>query len=196
MSAADKKDDTAGAAAAKKPLNLPLIVGALNVVVALGAMGALVYTRVIYKRPAITESTERARLARLRANPVQATRTGTLTFEPVTVNIQSTPRQLRAAEGTARQVEGKLHYVTLAFVIEIRDERRKDELEAVRSQLMDRLLALLGRKTFHELSTVQGRYILKTQIIDSMNQLLAKRADKPFQETLITDVFFTQFLVQ
>ncbi|MCM2276446.1 MAG: flagellar basal body-associated FliL family protein [Oligoflexia bacterium] len=198
MSAAANKDEAAPGVA-KRPMDVALIVGLANSLVALAALGTLAYTKILYKRPAITEQSERARLAQLKLKPEIAVTPGAMTFEPLTVNIQSTPRQARAADGTPNQIEGKLHFVTLSFTLEIRDESRKAELQDIRPLFLDKLLGLLGRKTFQELSTVQGRYILKTQILEAVNQLLAQRANKP--ETLagnglVTAVHFTHFVVQ
>jgi flagellar basal body-associated protein FliL len=52
----------------------------------------------------------------------------------------------------------------------------------------DRLLTLVGRKGYTELTSVQGRYQLRSQLRDSANQMA--------KDALVTDVFFTDFVVQ
>jgi flagellar basal body-associated protein FliL len=177
-----------------QPSKLPLLLGILNIVVALGAVGFLFYSKVIFKRPQITETGERKRLVKERDRPVQdsSSTAAVITFDPILVNIESTPGQPRPADGTARQIQGKLHYVTVGFGLEIRDEARKEEINILKPVIIDKLISLLGRKPFHELTTVQGRYLLREQILDITNQLTSKKSRDP----LVANVFFTHFVVQ
>lgn len=187
------------AAGAKGPSKLPLILALVNSVALLGAAGFLTYTKLLFKRPAITEEGERAKLAAVKASPRPAEVSGTIQFDPITVNIAALPAQAKPAEGTPRQIQGKLHYVQVGFVLEIRDISRKDEVEAIRPMINDKLLSLLGRKEFQDLTTVQGRYILRTQILDLVNQMLASKKvgeDAETSQNLVSQVFFTQFIVQ
>jgi flagellar basal body-associated protein FliL len=73
---------------------------------------------------------------------------------------------------------------------------------------MDYLLSLLGRKAFADLTTVQGRYLLRSQISEIVNQLVNGEMDEkdtpgkaPQHHVgggapLVTNVYFTQFIVQ
>jgi flagellar basal body-associated protein FliL len=59
----------------------------------------------------------------------------------------------------------------------------------------------MGHKQFHELTSVQGRYILKSQVLEIANQLWAKRQSPngenvPASDPLFTNLYFTQFIVQ
>ena len=174
------------------PSKAPLLLSLSNSVVVLGAIGMLFYTKMMYKRPLITEDTERARLSAIEARPKILGPPGFVTFEPVTVNIEPTPGQVRPADGTPLQLHGKLHYVTVGFSLEIKDASQKDAVEAVRPMLMDRLLSMLGKKPFQELITVQGRYLLRTQLLEHANQLISKQPS----DGLVTNIYFTQFIVQ
>ncbi|OFZ56497.1 MAG: hypothetical protein A2428_13685 [Bdellovibrionales bacterium RIFOXYC1_FULL_54_43] len=174
----------------------PLIVVILNVVVALGAAGVLFYTKLVYKRPAITEHGERTRLASVHASPGPLATPATITFEPVIVNIEPVPQQPRAADGTSQQIEGKLHYSTVGFALEIRDGSKKEVIETLRPIIMDKFISLLGRKGFKELTTVQGRYLLRTQLLESVNQIVAKASEEAARDGLVTNIYFTQFIVQ
>ena len=117
-----------------------------------------------------------------------------MNFEPLTVNIASSPVEPKPADGTAKQIQGKLHYVNVGFALELRDSRQKDSLENLRPILQDKILSMLGRKQFQELTTVQGRYVLRTQIMELTNEL-AKKA-LATQDAVVTNVYFTQFLAQ
>lgn len=192
MSAASAKD--ASGTASKGPSKLPLILVLVNSIAVLAATGFLAYTKLVFKRPTITEETERARLAVAHASPRPPATPGTVVFEAMTVNIAANPNEAKPADGTSQQLQGKLHYVNLGFVLEIGDSSRKADIETLRPQIMDRLLSILGRKQFHELSTVQGRYVLRSQIMDLGNELVSGRARGT--EPLVTNVYFTQFIVQ
>lgn len=166
----------------------------LNTVVVLAALGILAYTRVLYKRPAITEGGERERLAAesTKPAPITSATPGVIPFEAVTINIQPAPGNPKS-EDTVRQIQGKLHYATLAFSLEVRDIGQKEQIDQIKPILMDRILTMMGKKPFHELTTVQGRYLVRSQILDMTNELLKK---KPGEASLVTEVFFTQFVVQ
>lgn len=176
---------------------LPLILALVNSLTALGAAGLLFYTQLIYKRPVITEESERKRLAELHATPKAPPVPGSVDFEPTLINIASQPGQIRPADGSTRQIQGKLHYVTMGFSLEIRDVTRKGEVEELKPLIKDRIISILGRKQFHELNTVQGRYILKTQLLDAINLLIEKRQEKPpILGPLVTQFHFTHFVAQ
>jgi flagellar basal body-associated protein FliL len=186
--AADAETKPAG------PPKGPLLLALANTLAILAALGALVYTRLLYKRPAITESSERARLeASRKTAPAPAMTPGLIPFDPLTANIEPVPPQLQGTPGTAEgRIQGKLHYCTLGFSLEVRDIGRSEAIDRIKPVLIDRLLSMLGRKAYYELSTVQGRYLLRQQIVGLVNDLLAERKEAP----LATDVFFTQFVVQ
>lgn len=193
----DAKAESADApAAAPGPSKLPLLVALVNTVFVLAAVGMLVYTKLLYKRPQITEETERARLEALKAKPKAPVVPGQVAFEPVTINIAANPNEPKAADGTTRQIQGKLHYAQIGMVLEIADVARKDDVEELRQKIMDQLLSLVGRKQFHELSSVQGRYLLRGEIADMVNDLVAKGNAEAGRSSLVTQVYFTQFLVQ
>jgi flagellar basal body-associated protein FliL len=190
---------------------LPLLLSLLNSVVILATLGLMVYSRILFKRPAITEEAERARLVALHSKPQAPTAPGLIEFPVMTVNILSNPVQPKALPGQPQQIQGKLHYATLAFSLEIRDIEKKEVIEELRPLITDRIIGLVGRKAPNELSTVQGRYVLRAQIIEGANELIEKtkipppvsRARKkkllgpaPPAEPLITNLYFSQVIVQ
>jgi flagellar basal body-associated protein FliL len=197
---AEKKDAAAAVALPPPPARSgpPVVLLLVNFLSLAGVTALLFYTRVLYKRPAITEATERQRLAQVHASPTPPPAPGVVVFEPITVNIEPTPAQPKPADGTSQQIHGKMHYVNVGFALEIRDGGQRAMVEELRPVIMDKMLSLLGRRGFHELTTVQGRYILRTQIIELTNQLVAARdgAGEKDQNALVTNVYFTHFVVQ
>jgi flagellar basal body-associated protein FliL len=170
-----------------------LIPPILNSVALLAALGLLAYTKILYKKPPITEESERERLNALHAKTNQPTIPALMNFEPITVNIKSVPDS-SSNHDPSHYVDGKLHYVTLAFTLEIRNQ--KDFITSVTPQILDKLILLLGKKYFNELTTVQGRYILHSQFLEQVNKLVTPLVSPPTKEDLITQLYFTHFLVQ
>jgi flagellar basal body-associated protein FliL len=172
----------------------PIFLVLLNTGVLLGVGSFFIYSRFIYKRPSITEQSERHRLVSTHEKASTPARPGILQFEPFTVNIQSAPSQPKPADGTERQIQGKLHYATVSFTLILKDLQSQEFVEKIRLALMDRVLSTIGRKTFNELVTVQGRYILKNQLISIANQLSKEQIKN--SQPLVTQLYFTQFTVQ
>ncbi len=155
-----------------------LILVLVNTLSVLGVIGLAVYTKLIFQKPKITEQAERARLEAMKASPTPPPVSGLIEFKQVTVNIApSGPLPKPGETGEAAAFKGKLHYLTLAFSLEIKDMAQQNVIEELRPRIMDRVLALLGRKSAQDLSTVQGRYILRTQIIDIANDLILNEED-------------------
>lgn len=174
--------------------NVPMVLALVNTVVILAVGGLMVYTRFIFKRPAITEQGERERLTKVHEKPQIPQTPGLLQVEPFTVNIQSNPPQPKSADGTEQQLHGKLHYATVGFALVLRDLQSQETVEKIRPALMDKVLSTIGRKAFHELTTVQGRYILRNQLVKIANQLSNENPDT--HQPLVTQLYFTQFIVQ
>ncbi len=174
----------------------PIFLALSNTIVVLAGLGFLTYTKILYHRPSITEESERARLEALQASPPPEIVPGFLTFDPVTVNIAPIPSQPKPADNTSRQLQGKLHYASIGFALELRDMNKKDDLENIRPLLMDRFLAMVGKKDFQELVTVNGRYLLRSELLDVANQLIFSRLNKGKSDPWVTNIYFTQFLVQ
>jgi flagellar basal body-associated protein FliL len=172
------------------------VIPLLNSIAILATAGFFIYSSYYFKRPAITEQSERDRLSNIHASPTPPPIPAYIPFESVTVNIEAVPDRPMPADGTTRQLQGKLHYVTLAFSLEIRDSNFKEIIEAVRPLILDKLILTVGKKSFQDLTTVQGRYVLHSQIMDFSNQLINTHSAKPMKEGLVTNVYFTNFIVQ
>lgn len=152
---------------------------ALNLIAVLAAGGSLVYTRIIFKKPVITETSERKKLFEKKKVVAEVHEAGYLTFEQTSFNLQP--------------YEGKLHYLNTTFSIQVVDASKLGDLEFLKPLILDRLQIDLIKKPFHELTTVQGRFVLKNQILDLGNKLASehKIAEVPF-----SDVHFSEFLIQ
>ncbi len=181
MSEAKKEEAPAkGGGAPKGPLILTLV----NTLAVLGALGVFVYTQFIFKKPKFTEDGERERLANAAASPLPKPVIGTVKFEPMTLNIKS----------SGNENDPKMHFLKLTFSLELQDMSAAGALESIKPVILDRLLGMLGRKPYQELNTVQGRFVLRTEIMDMANALLIKEVGR--KDTLVTNVYFDEFIVQ
>lgn len=151
----------------------------------MGALGTLVYTRIMFKRPPITETGERTRLLEKANHPqVQIEEeTGMVEVKPFTFNIPNPPTNPNEDSD-----HKKSRFANIGFSIEIRDANDSDRFEGIRPQFMDEMLQLLGKKSFFELASVQGRFIIRTQILELVNKMM--------KEEYATNVYFTKLLVQ
>jgi flagellar basal body-associated protein FliL len=186
MAEAENKDAPAEgeAPAPKGPSKLPLIVLILSMLSTIAVAGVIYYTRVLYKRPPITESAERKRLLeaaeeakKLKIKP-DAERDW-IRFEKFQANLKPKTK----SDGGLR-----LYYVNMEFSLQIADKRELQKFEEVRPKFTDELIQTLTKKEFDEITTVQGRYLLRLEMQDLANKLL--------QAPLITSVEFTQFQAQ
>src|SRR3954467_668213 len=99
------------------PPKTPLILALVNSLAVMAALGMLVYTKVLFKRPAITEQGERDRLAELKEKPVKTAAPGLINYETITANI--TPTQISPTDAPADNSRMKLHYVTFDLSLEV-----------------------------------------------------------------------------
>ena len=159
---------------------LGLLLGLFNTVVIAAVLGLFVYTKIIYKRPSLTESKERARLMAKQRGAVKAPpKSVILTLDPVTANLDPF---------TDTDGKQKVHYVAITIAVEIRDDKEQAKFENAKPVVLDRVIQNLGKKKFEDLNQVQGRFVFRSQIIDAANEYLG--------EPLVTDVYFSDFLLQ
>jgi flagellar basal body-associated protein FliL len=160
---------------------LGLVLGLVNTLVIAGVLGLFVYTKMIYKRPSITESQERQRLAKSehKAEVVRSQKKGLVSLEPITANLDP------YMDANGKQ---KMHYISISLTIEIRDEKELKKFEEIKPIVLDQILQQLGKKKFEDLNQVQGRYLFRSSIIDATNSY--------FKEPIVTEVYFTDFLLQ
>lgn len=159
-------------------------------------LGCLYYTKLVFKHPPITDVGERKRIAEEHEQPITPLTPSYIKLPTQTINIEPTPGRPKPANGTHEQIMGKLHYVTLGLSLEINDQSQQEVIENLRPYILDKLMTLIGRKPFHELNSVQGRYLMQSQIIDLANQVIAAHGNDPTAKDLVTNVYFTEFSIQ
>ncbi len=158
-----------------------MILSLVNTLAAVGALGALIYTRLLFKRPPITETSERQKLVDKYQGPPRDSELEIVSFKQITANIAAAPSE-------PGKPEGKLHYATIGYALEVRTEEESYAIEGVKTQFNDALLQVLGKKSFTDLTSVHGRFLLRSEMIQMGNKFLEKPS--------ITNVYFTHFVVQ
>lgn len=151
----------------------------LNTVAIAAVLGLFVYTKVIYKRPSITEAKERVKLSQQKPQSHSEGVRAIVQLDPITANLDP----FTDVDG-----KSKVHYVTMTLAVEVRDQGEVDKFRAAQPVVLDRVLVQLGKKKFEELNQVQGRYVFRSQIIDAANEYLGA--------PIVTEVYFNDFLLQ
>jgi flagellar protein FliL len=80
------------------------------------------------------------------------------------------------------------HYVKTALTLELTTPASKEEITQRMPQIRDAILLLIGNKTFEELQDLEGKKILKAEIMSKINGFL--------QSGKVKSIFFTEFVVQ
>jgi flagellar basal body-associated protein FliL len=174
-----------------------LFVLLFNTLVIFGTIGFTFYTKYIFHKQKITEREERERIREKYSRPVEETTSTLFTLDSMTVNIANTYPIPKVAEGETPKIPGKFHYCTVQLSLEIKDEDQKDTVEALKPLLVDQIITILGKKTYSQLTTFQGRYILQSQILETANQIIAEHTkNQDNKEALITHIYFNQIIVQ
>lgn len=158
-----------------------LILVLVNSVAVLAVAGLFFYTRVIFKRPAITEGKERTKIEKVETGKPVLDRGERVLYplDPVTVNLDT----YTGADGKPRN-----HYISVTLSLEFRDSKFKTKMDDAKPVILDHVIQDLAKSKFEDLNRVQGRYLFKSRIIDKANGLLKAPA--------VTDVYLTDLLLQ
>lgn len=183
------------AKAPKKPLPIGLILGAVNTLALLGLLGVLVYTKILYKRPKMTEKVEREKIVQEFSKKPEDMQKTLVAFEPMTANLKPTPIGVQIPGGPPQQM--KAHTLSMTVSLEILDSEFESIVKGRQPKFLDQLLRELGTTSVDELATVQGRFLLRSKIAGIMNDLVREEKKLPPNSTpIVTNVYFSEFVVQ
>ncbi len=167
---------------------IPLVLSTLATAV---TFGFLIYSKFIFKRPAIREPEERLKLESTEKKlKEEEKKVVFFSLDPITVNIASSP--VAGGDLEAR----RLHYVNLGVAFETHGDRNKDLLESLKPYILDQIIVILGKKSYEQLATIQGRYVLQFQIQEAVNQIVFTKLGAPPRDPPVSHTFFNQFIVQ
>jgi len=179
----------------KKALPLGMILGVLNTLALLGLLGVLVYTQILYKRPVITENVEREKIVQEFSKKPTEMKKVIVSFEPIQANLKPTPIGVQVPGGPPQQM--KAHFLNTTLAMELLDGDCESTVKGRLPKFLDQLLRELGDTSVDELSTVQGRFLLRSKIAGMMNDLVREEKKLPPTSTpIVTSVYFSDFVVQ
>ena len=84
--------------------------------------------------------------------------------------------------------EERNRYLRITMDLELAASTDAEKLNQRLPQIRDRILMILPSKRFDEIASVDGKTALRDEIINKLNSL--------FPRTVITNIFFTEFVVQ
>lgn len=160
-------------------INPRIILPILNTVLVLTAAGTFAYTKLLYKKPVISEYDELAKQKEALKKPEKPVEKPLVNFEQMTINVAPT--------------SGKAHFATIKLSIEARDADASKAAAQLKDAMTDRLIASLARKQLSELNTIQGKLLLKAELLREFNGVLNASARIGAG---ITDVYFSTFILQ
>ena len=84
--------------------------------------------------------------------------------------------------------EGGKRYLRVTIDLELKNESVSEEIKKRLPEMRDRILMILPSKRFEDIKTVEGKALLRNEIIAKLNSL--------FGGENIANLFFTEFVVQ
>lgn len=79
-------------------------------------------------------------------------------------------------------------YLKAAITLEMADAEAVEAVNQRMPQLRDAILLLIGNKSFNELSDLQGKLQLRSELLDRLNKILSNGS--------VRKIYFTDFVVQ
>ncbi len=84
--------------------------------------------------------------------------------------------------------EERSRYLRITMDLELVEATDSEKLNQRLPQIRDRILMILPSKRFEEIASMEGKTALRDEIINKLNSL--------FPRAVITNIFFTEFVVQ
>lgn len=150
-----------------------IIVGVVALLLAVG--GALVMISMLAKPQGGTESSEQSESPQKKKDQEVKKPLGELfSFErAIIVNLAETNAE---------------RYLKVDLVLELDSPKLLKEIESRLPQIQDLLISITSTKTLDDVSTTSGRNMLRQEMVDKINSLLATGQ--------VSNVYFTEFVVQ
>jgi flagellar FliL protein len=84
--------------------------------------------------------------------------------------------------------EERSRYLRITMDLELVEATDSEKLNQRLPQIRDRILMILPSKRFEEIASMEGKTALRDEIINKLNSL--------FPRAVVTNIFFTEFVVQ
>ena len=162
-------------------MGLPLLLFiffTLNILVTLGALGLIIHSQLIYKKPPITDDQVETELQKkIDTKKVDSEKASVFTevFPPMTIN-------LRGQQG------GRGHFASVETVILCPTDVCLAQVKTFRAVIEDSIQESIGAHSLSEMASLETKFRIKHEILSKVNSLL--------KGTAATEVLFTSFVVQ
>jgi flagellar FliL protein len=175
--AEDKKEEVPAGPKLVMGLPLPLFAFlAVNTLVMLGGLGFVVQASLLYKKPPITETQVVAEIQKkVEKKPEGASGLFIESYPEATINLRT-------------QQGGKNHYASVEVSLVCTTERCVEQLKSVRAKVEDAIQSAVSARSYTELQSLDVKYRIKHEVLGRVNSFL--------KETAVTEVLFTNFVVQ
>ncbi len=90
------------------------------------------------------------------------------------------------------QPENGEQYLQIAFTLQVQNQKEGELIKANMAKVRSRVLLLLSGKKASEISTVEGKRQLATEIVASLKQPFVDKGEPQ----LVNDVLYTAFIIQ
>lgn len=181
----EKKEDIAAPAGPKMILGLPLPLFALvaaNALIMLGGLGYVVQVKLLYKKPAITDSQVVAEIQKKAAKPAAPVDPAAVPSQNLVENYPEMSVNLRTTQG------GNPHFVTVEVSLVCPNENCLSQIKAQKAKVEDTIQSALASRSYAELRALETKFRVKHEIQAKVNSFL--------HDTAITEVLFQSFIVQ
>jgi len=170
-----EKDD---AKTKKSPLMLIIIVLSALLVIGGGAAAYFIF----FKAPADEEIEVSHGKGENKKKDEHSKKKGDKSHEAEPININLDPFLVNLAEPKAK------HFLKVSITLQIKNEETKVEVEKKLANIKNDILLLLSSKTIEDIITMEGKIRLKEEMMIRITKIVG--------EDKVTDIFFSQFVVQ
>lgn len=160
----------AGESPKGKKSSAKLIILVATVLVVLGGGGFAAYTFMLADPPEAAEAEAEVKPEETDLKSIIGTM---YSLDPFLVNIDD---------------EKETRFLKTSLTLELEEEAVTEELDSRIAQIRDIVLLLLSSKRFSEVRSLDGKYVLREEILDQINSILVTGHLK--------NVYFTEFVVQ
>lgn len=188
MAEEEENQEGGGGEEVKKPLriaglSLPLLILALlNILIMLGGMGAVVYFRLLYQPPVITNTQAIKDIEKVEKKKVVSKEDQADLIDRVAVPLPNLIINLRTQQG------GKNRYASVNIVLECSNQACSDEINNLKPKLLDSIRMAVAKRSYAELVQSNTKFRMKHEITRLANSLI--------EGGNVTNTYFSQFIVQ
>jgi flagellar basal body-associated protein FliL len=177
-------DEKAEAKVGEAPAGPKLILGmpmpqfafvAANLLVMLGGVGYIAWASLIYQKPAITETQAVTEITKTVNTEAPAEGFFVENYSEMTITLRG-------------QRGGKNRFVTVEVSLVCASEICQSQLQANKAKVEDAIQSTLANRSYTELGSLEVKFRVKHELMERVNSFL--------RDTAITDVLFTNFVVQ